>query len=129
MTHDQVLDVLEQKRAAHPELREPLTWDVFRLILRRERVPLQIVPLPRPAKLAQLAGEWTIFLNRRMPARRYTHYGAHELAHLWLHVDRAGFERWERVFHADEDLPATEEEDDAEMLALGMLRGERAEWL
>lgn len=112
--------------ARHPELRRPLTWNGARAILRRERIPLVMVPLIRPAALISSGGVSVLMLNSNIPPRRHTHFVAHELAHHWLHG--AGDEG--TVYHMATDWPDDPREDEAEILAALLLGGPRfAEFL
>jgi hypothetical protein len=120
MTTAQMMVVLERKRAVHPELRKPLDWKGARAVLAREGVLFATAPIAHAARLTQIDGAWTVLVSTRVHPRRYTYYAAHELAHLWLHVDRAGIERWEEVYNYD-DGGDPEQEDDAEWLATAML--------
>ncbi len=60
--------------------------------------------MPRPAQLVQFDGERAVLFNRSLHPRRYTYHGAHELAHLWLDVNAAGFDRTAIVYNL-EDVP------------------------
>lgn len=116
MTPDQIAAVIEQKRMIHPELSSPLHWPGLRQILTREGVLLARAPLDRSAQLVPYDGVWVLLINADAPARRHTYFAAHELGHLWLHVEH-GHERWEHCYHMATDWPDDPREDDAELFA------------
>lgn len=87
MKDEDIDAIINYKRSLHPELRMPLTWHSLKRILRKERVRLYVRPIPEPAKLVQFGGEWGIIVDGKMPPRHNAAYAAHELGHLWLHVD------------------------------------------
>lgn len=116
MTPDAIAAVIERKKAHHPELASPLRWDGLRRILDREGVLLGLVPLSHPAMLTCHERMWIILVNSALPARRHTYYAAHELGHLWLHVDQDA-DRWQRVYHMDPNWQDDPREDDAELFA------------
>src|SRR4051812_42207289 len=99
--------VIDQKAERHPELARALTWPGLVRICAREDVAIRKSRgrMPRMAQLVPYAGGWTIVLNREAPERRHTYLAAHELGHLWLHHDRAGAERWERVYNMEQNWP------------------------
>lgn len=123
MTEAAIRQIIEAKRELHPELAGPITWDAMRRILAREGVFVASVPLARPAMLLGHEGIWLVLLNKAQP-RHHTYYAAHELGHLWLHVDR-GEGRDERCYHMDCDWRADPREDDAELFAACLLGGPR----
>lgn len=114
---------LEYKRAQHPELRRPLTFNGFRRILARENVALFFRPIPTPAKLLQFDGAFGIVIDSRLPVRRHLDYGTHELAHLWLHADT--LDPYELAMNYS--YPANEDphEDEADYLSLALMHGPR----
>jgi hypothetical protein len=112
--------VLAAKRALHPELARPLTWRGLQRVLAREGVRLRLVPLVEPAQLAGFRGTWAILVNADLPPRRHTYYAAHELGHLWLHVDPAEG-RGAKVYHFDHYDGDDPREEEAELLATWLL--------
>ena len=122
MTDDAILATLAAKRAIHPELGEPLRWHGFRRILARENIALYLRSLGRPAQLVNFRGAWAIIINASSPARRHTYFGAHELAHLWLHHDPT-CDRREICYNMSTDWPDDPREDEAEYLAACLLGG------
>lgn len=123
----QVATIIDGKRATHPELARALSWPALVRICERESVGIRKSRgrMPRMAQLVPYAGAWTIVLNRHAPERRHTYLAAHELGHLWLHHDRAGTERWERVYNMEQHWPDDPREDDAELFASLVLMGPR----
>ena len=121
VTADRIVAVCRAKRGVHPELERQRDWPGIRRIMAREGVGLAVAPLGRPAKLVRFNGGWWILLNSRLHRRRYVNYAAHELAHLWLHVDGYGTERWEVGYNTDTAHVDAEQEEDAEYLASCML--------
>jgi Zn-dependent peptidase ImmA (M78 family) len=121
----QIARVIDRKRETHPELARALTWPAFLRICEREDVTVRKsrAPMPRMAQLVPYAGAWTIVLNCAAPLRRHLYLGTHELGHLWLHHDRAGAERWERVYNMEQHWPDDPREDDAELFAQLVLMG------
>lgn len=113
--------IIEERRQVHPELSGPLTWEGVRAILRREGVLYAPVPLPQPARLIGHEGVWVILVDSRQP-RRHTYFVAHELGHLWAHVDRCG-ERWDCVYNMGVNWEEDPREDEAEYVAMQLLRG------
>jgi Zn-dependent peptidase ImmA (M78 family) len=63
---------------------------------------------------------WTIAVSSRHPARRHTYYAAHELGHLWLHVDDADG-RHVRCYNFDDYTSPDPREDEAEQVAAWLL--------
>jgi hypothetical protein len=124
MNIELVREVLRQKRVEHPELVDPLTWRTLQRICRREDVELIVAPCPRPARLAQLDDGWSIIVDSKLHARHHTSWGAHELAHLWLHVDPAGG-RLEACMNYSWDASTDPREDEADFLAHALIYGPR----
>jgi hypothetical protein len=124
MNIERVREVLRQKRVEHPELVDPLSWRTLQRICRREDVELIIAPCPRPARLAQLDDGWSIIVDSKLHARHHTSWGAHELAHLWLHVDPGGG-RLEACMNYSWDASTDPREDEADFLAHALIYGPR----
>jgi hypothetical protein len=119
---EEIRIVIDEKRPIHPELNEPLRWNGLQRILARECVALARAPLDRPAQLVHFDGAWIITVNSDTPAARHTYFAAHEVGHLWLHVQRTG-EPFVRCYHMDPEWRNDEHEDDAEAFALMVLGG------
>jgi hypothetical protein len=117
---DRIRRVLAAKVRQHPELARPLTWNTLRRVLRREDVELVVAPLPKPARLVGFGGLWTIAVSSRHPTRRHTYFAAHELGHLWLHVDDADG-RHTRCYNFDDYTSPDPREDEAETVATWLL--------
>ena len=124
MRADRVRQVLAQKREVHPELANPLTWESLRRIAEREHVGLFTKPLPNPACLLRFDGTWNIVVSSAHPVRRRTMNAAHELAHLWLHVDdQEG--RFEPCINYNYPGSADPREQEADYLATALLAPKR----
>lgn len=124
MRVDRIRQLLELKREAHPELAYPLTWESLRRITEREHVGLFSKPLSNPACLLRYDGTWNIVVSSAHPASRRTMNAAHELAHLWLHVDEqeGRFESCINYSYAGNTDPREEE---ADFLATALLAPKR----
>jgi hypothetical protein len=122
---EEIRAVYESKREFHPELNEPLTWNGVRAVLRRESIELVMVPMVKEAALISAGGAAVILLNSELPPRRHTYRVAHELGHAWLHADSVlGDEnehRWS--YHMESECTPDPREDEAEAMALLLLRG------
>lgn len=123
-TRSPFLDLLAAKREQHPELRRALTWRGIERICTREGVLLVVRAHSEAAQLVGYDGTWSILVNANLPLRRHAYYAAHELAHLWLHVDAADG-RGAMVFNFSGYAGDDPREDDAEALATLMLGGPR----
>lgn len=122
MNDDAILRVLSRKREEHPELAAPLTWVGLLRILKREGVLFASVPLARRGRLVGVEGTWLILADTRRRAR-HLWIAAHELAHLWLHVDESSVDRFELTFNMDDFDGDDPREGEAEYLAACMLYG------
>jgi Zn-dependent peptidase ImmA (M78 family) len=112
----QILRVIDAKREAHPELHEPLTWNALQRILAREGVRLHIRRLRNHAQLIRYGSDFHIVVSSELPARRHTYAAAHELGHLWLHIENLP-DTGTACFHMDTEWRADPREDDAEYFA------------
>lgn len=124
MNIDRIRQVLRDKRAQYPELVDPLTWRALQRICRGENVELIVAPCPRPARLVQLLESWAIIVDSKLHSRHHTSWAAHELAHLWLHVDGAGG-RIEACMNYSWDASTDPREDEADFLAHALIYGPR----
>lgn len=122
MKDHEIYAVLAAKRFVHPELHRPLTWKGLQRICAREDVGIYVRPHAEAAQLVVYDGGWGIIVDSRLPARRHTAWAAHELAHLWLHVDRADG-RHAAVFNLSGYEGPDPREDDADFLATLLLGG------
>lgn len=123
-TREEQLDrIIAAKRRTHRELRRPLDWAGFRAICAREDVLVELAPMDREAMLAGYGGVWMIVINANEHPRRHTYRGAHELGHLWAHVDQGPLGRFEACYHMDVEWPDDPREDEAEYIATLLLRG------
>lgn len=116
--------LLDRKRELHPELAQPLTWEGLRRIAEREHIGLFSKPLPNPACLLRFDGTWNIVVSSAHPARRRTMNAAHELAHLWLHVDEHEG-RFEPCINYSYPGNADPREQEADFLATALLAPKR----
>jgi hypothetical protein len=120
MHADRIRRVLAAKALTHPELHAPLTWNALRGVLAREDVALEVRPIAKPARLIGFDGLWGVVVSSRFPARRHTYFAAHELGHLWLHVDDADG-RHVRCFNFDDYTSPDPREEEAETVAAWLL--------
>jgi hypothetical protein len=132
MQTSEILRIIDAKRESHPELDRPLTWPAVQRILARERVRLYVQTLPNPARLIRFGQRFAIAINSDAPVRRHTYFAAHELGHLWLHVQNEP-DTGVVCFHMDREWHADPREDDAEYFATVLLNGripepEEAAW-
>jgi Zn-dependent peptidase ImmA (M78 family) len=88
----------------------------------REGVRLVLRSLAEEAQLVGYRGAWTIGVNCDLPPRRHAYYAAHELGHLWLHVDQAEGRR-AVVFNFGAYGGDDPREDDAELMATLLCQG------
>lgn len=116
--------MLEAKRLLHPELHRPLSWRGLQRIAAREGIGLHLRRLAEEAQLVRFYGTFSILVNADLPPRRHTYRAAHELAHLWLHVDRAEG-RGRIVFNFGDFAGDDARELEAETLATLLLGGPR----
>jgi Zn-dependent peptidase ImmA (M78 family) len=118
--------IYERKRRQHPELGRPLTWRTLQRICTREGIVIDSVAMADDAQLLRFWDEWTILVNVDSPHRRHTYLGAHELAHVWCHVDdadgRGAVVRNYGDYAFGNDDPR---EEDAECLATMLCQGPR----
>lgn len=121
MNDETLLRILERKRQFHPELRAAMTWEGLLRILAREGVLYASVPLSRRGKLLGCDGVWMILADN---ARRPRHLGivAHELSHLWAHVD-VKTDRYDFAFNQDDFDGDDPREAEAEYLAECIIYG------
>lgn len=124
MRLNRIRQVLDEKREVHPELAEPLTWESLRRIAHREHVGLFSKPLPSPACLLRFDGTWTIVVSSAHPVLRRTLNAAHELAHLWLHVDEHEG-RFEPCINYSYPGNRDPREEEADFLATALLAPKR----
>lgn len=120
---EQLQRILEAKRRAHRELRRPLSWAGFHDICAREGVIVTQADVERPACIFGFDGSWTILLSIR--GVRQLHYGAHELGHLWAHIDQEPLGRFEATYYMDTGWPDDPREDEADYVAALLLMGPR----
>lgn len=125
MNIEHIQRVLREKRVEYPELVDPLSWPTLQRICRREDVGLVVAPWPRPAGLVQYDGRWTIIIDSKLYARHHTSYGAHELGHLWLHVDHSPLGRNEVCMNFSWDANTDPREDEADFFAHALIYGPR----
>ena len=112
--------VLQVKALRFPQLASPVTWNTLRRIIDDEQIEVETMPILRPARLVGFGGVWTMILSSNHPVRRHTYYAAHELGHVWLHVDDADG-RDVCSYHFDRDDSNDPREEDAETVAAWLL--------
>lgn len=118
---EQIDRIVAAKRRAHRELRAPLTWAGFREICGREGIVVTLADVERPGCIFGFDGSWTILLSNR--GVRQLHYGAHELGHLWAHIDQEPLGRFEATYYMDTGWPDDPREDEADYVAALLLMG------
>lgn len=122
---EQLDQIVRAKRRVHPELRRPMDWTAFRAVCDREGVLVVLADVERPACLFNVAGQWVIVIRRS--GVRQLLPGAHELGHLWAHVDQEPLGRYEATYHMDTEWADDPREDEADyvasLLILGPARG------
>lgn len=118
---EQLHRIVNAKRRAHRELRGPLSWSGLRAICEREGVLLELADVERPACIFGFEGSWTILVSSR--GVRQLHYGAHEIGHLWAHIDQEPLGRFEATYYMDTGWPDDPREDEADYVAALLLMG------
>lgn len=119
----------------HEELKRPVALPDMHRMAERERIVIQYLELPRPARLLRVGEAPYIQINRKEPARLWATYGMHELCHFWR--DDPG----EPCYHVGASWVASPSEDFAETfswhvtqnpritLARGFLDGDGSFWM
>lgn len=120
---EQLAQIVRAKRRVHPELRRPMDWSSFRTICDREGIVLEFADIDRPATLFCIDGTWVILVQRA--GVRQLLPGAHELGHLWAHVDQEPLGRFEATYHMDVEWADDPREDEANYVASLLLLGPR----
>lgn len=118
---EQLDQIVRAKRRAHPELRRPMDWSGFKSVCAREGVIVELADIERPACLFSVDGTWVILIRRN--GVRQLMPGAHELGHLWAHVDQEALGRFEAVYHLDTEWAEDCREDEANYVAGLLLLG------
>lgn len=118
---EQLAAILAAKRRIHPELQRPMDWSAFRAVCAREGILLEMAPIERRACLFGYDGTWIILVNS--DGVRQLHPGAHELGHLWVHVDQEPLGRSEATYHMDVEWAEDPREEEADYIAALLLLG------
>ncbi len=95
----------------HPELKEPVTYNGFLAIARRERITVMHGLLSRPGRLIRIGEHVFIQLDRRRSRNEQCITGMHELCHFWR--DDPG----EPFYNAEDDALESREEEFADIFA------------
>lgn len=95
----------------HPEMREPVTWEAFEAIAKRERIDVQLGILSRPGRLIRMGQHVFIQIDRRLTLAQRTTAALHELCHLWR--DDPG----EVCYHVEDDAFVSPAEEFADIFA------------
>lgn len=119
--YEQLAQIVRAKAAVHPELRQPLDWSGFLRVCDRENVLVVLADTVRPASLFAIDGQWVIIVEKE--GVRQLHPGAHELGHLWAHVDQGPLGREELTYHMDTAWPDDPREEEADHIAMLLLMG------
>lgn len=102
---------IRQMAGRHRELREPVTYEGFIAIAKREAVSVRVAELSRPARLIRV-GQWPcIQLNRSLGYGQRAVYGMHELCHFWR--DDPG----EPCYNFEDDALISDAEEFADIFA------------
>lgn len=120
---EQLEQIVRVKRRVHPELRRPLTWSAFKTVCDRESVVVQFADMNKPACLFSVDGTWVILIARSAASPMVP--GAHELGHLWAHVDQEPLGRYEATYYMDVDWANDPREEEADVIAGLLLIGPR----
>lgn len=120
---EQLDQIVRAKRRVHPELRRPMDWSAFRAVCAREGVVVELADVQRPACLFNVDGTWVILVRR--DGVRQLMPGAHELGHLWAHVDQEPLGRYETTYHMDVEWADDPREDEANHIASLLIMGPR----
>lgn len=118
---EQLDQILRAKRRAHPELRRPMGWSDFRAVCEREGVVVEATSVQCQACLFSIDGTWIILVQR--DGVRQLMPGAHELGHLWAHVDQEPLGRFEATYHMDTDWADDPREEEADYIATQLILG------
>lgn len=121
---EQLQRIVEAKRRVHRELRRPLDWNGFRAVCARERILVSLADIERPACLFSIDGSWAIAIRRE--GVRQLMPGAHELGHLWAHVDQEPLGRFEATYHMDTEWADDPREEEADHIAALLLLGPKS---
>jgi Zn-dependent peptidase ImmA (M78 family) len=100
-----------------------MTWAGFRSVCNREGIFLALADIERAACLFSIDGTWVIAIRRE--GVRQLMPGAHELGHLWAHVDQEPLGRYEATYHMDVDWADDPREDEANYIASLLIMGPR----
>lgn len=122
MNLERMDQILAEKRELHPELNTTLDWKGLMRVLKRESIRICAAPLPNPARLAQFDGSWAIIVGSNFT--RQLGHAAHELAHLWLHVDEK-HDRFEHCLNYTYAVNTDPREDEAEYFSYALIYGPR----
>lgn len=120
---EQLDRIVRAKRRAHPELRRPMDWSAFKSVCAREKVHLVLADIQRAACLFCIDGHWVIAIRRE--GVRQLHPGAHELGHLWAHVDQEPLGRFEATYYMDTEWAEDPREEEADHIAALLIMGPR----
>lgn len=112
---EQLEQIVRAKRRVHPELRQPLDWSGFRAVCAREGIVVELADVQRAACLFCVDGTWVIVI--RQDGVRQLMPGAHELGHLWAHVDQEPLGRYEATYYMDSEWADDPREEEADHIA------------
>lgn len=118
---EQLERIVRAKRRVHPELRRPMDWSGFKAVCAREGIHLALADIERAACLFCIDGNWVIAI--RQEGVRQLHPGAHELGHLWAHVDQEPLGRYEATYYMDTEWADDPREEEADHIAALLIMG------
>jgi len=82
---EQLLRIARALAKSFPELRNPLTWAVIKLVCKRLEINLRCVPLASSDSLMTFSGSWAIRINKDRSRPERLRLATRELAHFVLH--------------------------------------------
>jgi hypothetical protein len=120
---EQLIRIALSMAKSFPELRDPLTWPVIKLVCDRLEVDLRCVPLGSSGCLMHFAGSWAVRINKNRSRPERLRLAAHELAHFVLHRNHLVRIRLRDVRACELKAWCDVEEEEADRFAAILLAG------
>ncbi len=120
---EQLLRIALALVKSFPELCNPLTWTVIKLICKRLEIYLRCVPLGSSGWLMHFSGSWAIRINKNHSRSERLRFAAHELAHFVLHRNHLIRVRLRDIRACELKAWCDVEEDEANRFAEILLTG------
>ncbi len=98
-----------------------MDWAGFRTVCDREGILVELADIEREACLFSVDGTWVIVVKRAGVRQLFP--GAHELGHLWAHVDQEPLGRFEATYHMDVEWADDPREEEADYIASHLIMG------